>query len=49
MLVAQNNMKALYDMFMKSWAIMGFDGFIICFKHNIIGEGSTIYFSMYGV
>jgi hypothetical protein len=46
-------MKALYDMFMKSWAIMGFDGFTICFKHNIICEdatiGSIIYLSMYGV
>ncbi len=32
---------------------MGFDGFTICFKHNITGEdatiGSRIYFSMYGV
>jgi hypothetical protein len=46
-------MKALYDMFMKGWAIMGFDGFTICFKHNIIGEnatiGSIIYFSMSSV
>ncbi len=45
--------EGLYDMFLKSWAIMGFDGFTICFKHDIIGEdvtiGSVIYFSMYGM
>jgi hypothetical protein len=34
---AHNNMKALCNMFMKSWTILGFDEPIVCFKHNING------------
>jgi hypothetical protein len=39
------NMRALYDMFMKSWAILGFDKPTICIKHNIGGMGCNYMFS----
>jgi hypothetical protein len=46
-------MKALYYMLMKNWAILGFDGCIACYKHQIGGmdgiTSSTICFSMRGV
>jgi succinate dehydrogenase/fumarate reductase-like Fe-S protein len=35
---AQNNMRTLCNMFMKSWAILGFLRFIICSRHNISGD-----------
>ncbi len=35
---AQRNMKALCDILMKSSAILGFIGFIMCSKHNTSGE-----------
>jgi hypothetical protein len=34
-----DNMKALWGMLMKSWAILGFDGHIVCCKHNTSGKG----------
>jgi hypothetical protein len=42
---AQNNMRTLCNMFMRSWAILGFDGLlgpIIYCKHNI-GDGGCNY------
>jgi hypothetical protein len=30
---------------MRSWAILGFDGHIVCFKHNIGDEGCNCEFS----
>ncbi len=39
-----NNVKALYGMHMKSWVILGINGFIACFKHNIGGEGYNCMF-----
>jgi hypothetical protein len=50
---AHNNMKALCNMFMKSWIILGFVEPIICFKHNINGGNTTtcsiVCFSMCNV
>jgi hypothetical protein len=44
-------MKTLRSMHMKSWAILGFDGFafgtILAASNATLG--STIYFSMFGV
>jgi hypothetical protein len=36
---AHSNMRAFYDMLMRSWAILGFNGFIVCSKHSIGGVG----------
>jgi hypothetical protein len=53
MCFAYNIMRVLWGMLMKSWAILGFDGPIVCFKHNIGGKGCNyrfkVFFSMYGV
>ncbi len=53
MCFAWNIMKALCGMLMRSWAILWFDGPIICFKHNIVGKECNyrfkFFFSMYGV
>jgi hypothetical protein len=40
-----NNMKAFFNMFMKSWAILGFDKPIIYSKHNICGKGCNYRFN----
>jgi hypothetical protein len=32
----------LYDMFIKSWVILGFDGFTFYFRHCIGGGGAII-------
>jgi hypothetical protein len=42
--LTQNNVKALWGMFMKSWAILGFDEHIVCCKHNIGGKGCNCKF-----
>jgi len=46
--------RALYDMFMKSWAILGSDGPIVCSMHNIGGVGcnyrfNNLFFDVWGV
>jgi len=38
-------MKGLYDMLMKNWAILGFDGPTVCFRHNIGGVGYNYRFN----
>ncbi len=38
-------MKALFNMCMKNWAILGFDKLIIFSKHNICGKGYNCKFS----
>jgi hypothetical protein len=38
-------MNALYDMFMRSWAILGFNGTIVCSRHSIGGMGCNYMFS----
>lgn len=42
---SHNNVKALWGMLIKSWAILGFDEHIICFKHNIGCEGCNYKFN----
>jgi hypothetical protein len=46
-------MRALYNMFMRSWVILGSNAHIICSKHNTSGEDVTtsliICFLIYGV
>ncbi len=37
--------RALYNMFMKSWAILGLDMPIVCSKHNIGGMGCNYKFN----
>ncbi len=41
----QSNIRALYDMLMNSWAILGFDGPIVCFRHSIGGVGCNYKFN----
>jgi hypothetical protein len=43
--LTQNNVKALWGMLMKSWTTLGFDGYIICSKHNTSGEGCNCKFN----
>jgi len=38
----QNNMGALWSIFMKSWAILGSNEYTICFKHNTSGKGLQV-------
>jgi hypothetical protein len=49
----QSNTRALYGMFMRSCAILGFDRPIVCSRHNIGGMGCNYgfnnLFSMCGV
>jgi hypothetical protein len=41
---ANNNIKALCDMLMRSWAILGFNKTIFYLKYNIGGEGCNYKF-----
>jgi hypothetical protein len=43
----ENNMKALYGMLMKSLVILGINGLIACFEHNIGGEGDNYMFNIF--
>jgi hypothetical protein len=43
--LAQSSMKALWGMFMKTWAILGSNRHTICSKHNIGGEGCNCNFN----
>jgi hypothetical protein len=49
----QRNMKALFDMLTKNWAIMGFDRHITCSKCTILTRYANtclaICFVMYGL
>jgi hypothetical protein len=40
-----NNVKVMWSMLMKSWAILGSNEHIIWFKHNIGGEGCNYKFN----
>jgi hypothetical protein len=40
-------MKALYDMFIKSWVNLGFDGFTFYSKHYIGGGGCNYKFDKF--
>jgi hypothetical protein len=42
---AQNNMRALWSMLMRSWAILGFDIHTICSRQNIGNEGCNCKFN----
>jgi hypothetical protein len=50
--LAQKNLRALCNMLMKSWAILGFDGPIVCFRCNICDKGynykfNTLFFGVW--
>ncbi len=50
--LAQKNLRALCNMLMKSWAILGFDGPIVCFRCNIHDKGynykfNTLFFGVW--
>ncbi len=38
-------MKALFDMFMRSWVILGSNESIVCFRHNIGGKKGNYNFN----
>jgi hypothetical protein len=40
-----NNMKALFAMFTRRWFILGFNGSIVCSRHNIGGKGCNYNFN----
>jgi hypothetical protein len=42
---AQNNVRALYSMLMRSWVILGSNKHVGCSKHNINGEGCKYKFN----
>ncbi len=43
--IAQSNVKTLWGMFMRSWAILGSNGHTICSWHNIGDKGCNCKFS----
>jgi hypothetical protein len=50
--LAQNNLRALCNMLMKSWAILGSNGPIVCFRCNIGDKGynyrfNTLFFGVW--
>jgi hypothetical protein len=38
-------MRTLCNMFIKSWAILGFSRLIVCFRHNICGDKCNCKFN----
>ncbi len=45
---AHSNMKALYGMLVNSWAVLGFNELIVCFRHNIHdGECNYMFNSVF--
>ncbi len=42
---AHNNVKALCGMLINSWAILGFDEHVVCFRHNIHDGGCNYMFN----
>ncbi len=42
---AHNNMKAFCDMLINSWAILGFNELVVCFRHNIHDGGCNYMFN----
>jgi hypothetical protein len=45
--LAHNIVTPMCSMFMKSWAILGFNGPIVSFRHNIIGDMGCNYMFNY--
>ncbi len=45
--LAHNIVMALCSMFMKSWAILGFNGPVVSFRHNNIGDMGCNYMFNY--
>ncbi len=43
--LTQNNVKALWGMFMKSWAISRSDKHTVCSRHSISGKGCNCKFN----